>query len=422
MLQLLSRFKIDLRRIEPAILILILLFYSGVWYQHVQPAAYESKLFTLPPEDPIKKLVTIATYGIIAFLVMRRWKQLVALLTKDILFTALIGVSIASVFWSASPDVTADNAKALIRSTVLGAYVAMRYDLKDILCLIRRVAMIAMILSVALYIVDPAEAIHQGLLDIPGGWRGAFFHKNELAEVMAMGAFAFLIPLLNSRKLNYQLWFGLVLTLGFLAISNGKTPLVAFGGVLCCLPCLRVLFNKPYKLQAILGVGLLFLTVGVGVWVYSNLGDILIAIGKDPTFNGRTDVWPMVLERIVRHPILGYGYQGYWAAFSGEFKADFRIRNPMAAWTPGHAHSGFLELLLSLGIVGFLMFTLSFIKALSRAIHQFRSGVQPESIWYIQIFLFTVIVNATGGLIPAAAGLVWVLYVVAIYSLALDYG
>lgn len=421
MLKTLSRLKTDLRKIETPILILVLLFYSGVWYQHIQPAAYESKLFVLPPSDPIKSLTTIATYGIILLLALNKWKQLAAVLTKDSLFTLFIGLSIVSIFWSASPEVTADNSKALIRSTALGAYIAMRYEVKDILCLIRRVVMIAIGLSIVLFIIRPTEAVQQGLFDEPGGFRGIFFHKNDLAEVTTLGAFAFLVPALNSRKFNFRLWIGFLLSMTFLAFSNAKTPLIAFCGVIGFLMALKILLKKPYKLQVILSVIVLLVSVCLGIFIYAFLGDFLIAIGKDPTLNGRTDVWSIVLENITRNPLLGYGYQGYWAAFSNDFRADFRLRNPMAAWTPGHAHSGFLELLLSLGLTGFLIFVTSFAKALSQAINKLRLGTKPESTWYVQIFLFTMIINTTGGLIPSAAGLSWILYVVAIYSLAIDY-
>lgn len=420
MLQFLSRLKIDLRKIELPILVFLLLFYSGAWYYHIQPNAYESSFF-LPPEQPIKKLITIATYGIIAFLGVNRWKQLATVLTRNFLFTLFIGLSIASIFWSASPEVTADNSKALIRSTVLGAYIAMRYEAKDILCLVRRVVTIAIGLSIVLFIVKPTEAMQQGLLDDPAGLRGVFFHKNDLAEVTTLGAFAFLIPALNSRNFNFRLWLGFLLSMTFLAFSNAKTPLIAFCGVIGFLIALKILLKKPYKLQVILGVIVLLASVCLGIFLYAFLGDFLIAIGKDPTFNGRTDVWSIVLENITRNPLLGYGYQGYWGAFINDFRADFRLRNPMAPWSPGHAHSGFLELLLSLGLIGFSIFMTSLVKAFSKAINILRTGTKPESVWYIQIILFTTFINVTGGLIPSAAGLSWILYVVAIYSLALDH-
>ena len=419
MLQILSRLKIDLGKIEPPTLVLLLLFYSGAWYQHIHLVSYESEFF-LPPDDPVKKLVTIATYGIIAFMVVNKWKQLATVLTKDFLFTLFIGLSIASIFWSASPEVTADNAKALIRSTVLGAYIAMRYEVKDILCLVRRVTMIAVGLSTILFIINPTAAMELGLLDIPSGFRGVFLHKNDLGEVMTLGAFAFLIPALNSRKFSYRFLLGLLLSVIFLVFADAKTPLIAFCGVISSLIGMKFLFKKPYKLQVILGVIFLLVTVFLSIFFYVFLGDFLIAIGRDPTFNGRTDVWSIVLEKVAHNPLLGYGYRGYWGAFIDDFKADFHLRNPMAAWTPGHAHSGFLELLLSLGVIGFLIFMISFVKALFRAINKFRTDTKPESVWYVQIFLFTIIINVTGGLIPSAAGLSWILYVVALYSIALD--
>ena len=61
-------------------------------------------------------------------------------------------------------------------------------------------------------------------------------------------------------------------------------------------------------------------------------------------------------------PLTGYGYQAFFAAerFSAYVMAIF-------PWDPGSAHQGYLEILLSLGLVGLVLFMVFLVSGLVRA-------------------------------------------------------
>lgn len=65
------------------------------------------------------------------------------------------------------------------------------------------------------------------------------------------------------------------------------------------------------------------------------------------TLTGRTDIWAVALEKIAQKPLFGWGYNGTEALISGSFGKSF-YGNPV------NAHNAYLQLLLSLGILGAL--------------------------------------------------------------------
>lgn len=92
------------------------------------------------------------------------------------------------------------------------------------------------------------------------------------------------------------------------------------------------------------------------VWLTNNIGDILALFGRDMTLTGRTDIWQSIIRLIQERPLLGYGYRSIWLDPNGppvSIKTDSGFR-------PVESHNGILELGLDLGIVGILLFSISF--------------------------------------------------------------
>src|SRR5207237_978175 len=67
------------------------------------------------------------------------------------------------------------------------------------------------------------------------------------------------------------------------------------------------------------------------------------ALGRDATLTGRTDIWAGLLPDLMRQPIFGYGFSGFWTV------------TRISEHEIGQAHNGYLEVCLQLGFVGFLL-------------------------------------------------------------------
>ena len=95
-------------------------------------------------------------------------------------------------------------------------------------------------------------------------------------------------------------------------------------------------------------------------------------------FTGRSAIWQVLLEAISGNYILGLGYGAVWSA--GEYSAITNFGLNTSSWVSSisHGHNGYLDIWLSTGIVGLLLFTFLLFKALFNNINKLRwIGILP---------------------------------------------
>jgi O-antigen ligase len=115
-------------------------------------------------------------------------------------------------------------------------------------------------------------------------------------------------------------------------------------------------------------------------WMVFNL------LGRNPTLTGRTQLWASVWDAIMKRPILGYGYDAFWASMKAE-ALDVRIG---AGWLAQRSDNGFLDLALSLGAIGMLLFVYVCAVYFRKSIDYLRSEPLTIGLWpitYLCIFL-----------------------------------
>jgi O-antigen ligase len=88
----------------------------------------------------------------------------------------------------------------------------------------------------------------------------------------------------------------------------------------------------------------------------SDVASFTSFLGRDNTLTGRTEVWAAVLPAIDRRPLLGYGFGSFWT--------DAR-RDQYDIPT---AHNGYLDVMLELGQVGLVLFTV-WLLSCARQLH-----------------------------------------------------
>jgi O-antigen ligase len=401
--------KLIAKKLEPWLIIFLLLFSAGAWIGHPQPL---DGVDTTVPGASLRSAIRLATYGIFLLLINRKWQRFAYVITRDKALLLLIGIALFSFLWSDDPARTVENGKGLLRMAIFGTYLAMRYSWQEQLRLLAGTGGIAALLSVAYYLVSPADALHTG-----AAFRGIFFHKNEFAEMMALGGVACLLTALNSRKYHRIMWIGFGICTIFLILSSAKAPLLSFLTILSFLLLRKTLQQVSYAMQVVL-VALIMLIGGfLTVLLVDNLETALVFIGKDATFNGRTDPWVAGIKSILIQPWLGYGYYGFWS--NQDNKHYFNTQLPPHAWVPGHSHNGFIELGLSLGLIGLLLFMCSWVRAVLKAINQAFQSKRVEHIWSLQFLIFVAIVSLVGGVVLEAGSFSWTLYIATVLSLDL---
>jgi len=391
-------FKGFVEKLEPWLTGILLLYFLGL------DAPY-----------PIVKLMKVASYGIIIFLILPHWKRFAYVATRDIPLLLLVTMAILSVLWSTSPEVTSIETKAILRANLFGVYLATRYSIKEQMQLLAWVLGIGAVLSFVLAIGIPSYGIH---LDgeAAGAWKGIYGFKNLFAANMTVTAVLFLITAFNTRRKRWLSWimFGLAAVLLFL--SKGKTAYSVFFISLCLLP-LHKFVKQQYKLRVVLLLTTLLLSGSVIVLMLSNLEFIVVdTLGKNLEFNGRLPIWTLILDKVVERPWLGYGMSGFWTSD----EALYVLYNSWGAvaleeGVRFNAHNGYLDLLLSLGVLGVLLYLLILLRLLTRAVYLWLSTKNIEFLWIIQYIIIISLLNFADNL-AILGGTLWSIYVSLILS------
>jgi len=100
--------------------------------------------------------------------------------------------------------------------------------------------------------------------------------------------------------------------------------------------------------------------------------DVLLALGRDPTFTNRTRIWQLALEYIGFRPWLGYGFGAFWQ----ETSADAQIFWTSLGFKTPHAHNSWLEIALGIGWVGLGVTVLGWLAVFYRTL---RVATSPHA-------------------------------------------
>ena len=153
----------NLVRIEVGIVFLLLSYYFGI---NVPPSA--------------TSIINILSYPAVCILIILRWKRVFYAATQEFSLLLLHALAVLSIIWSAAPDVTENEIKALCRVALFGVYLAARFSLKEQMKLLTVVLATAMITSFIAVLVFPSYGIHTADV-LAGSWKGIFTFKNLFA-------------------------------------------------------------------------------------------------------------------------------------------------------------------------------------------------------------------------------------------------
>lgn len=295
-----------------------------------------------------------------------------------------------SALWAAVPDVTVRRAGLAIVVAVstflcvdtIGAERAFR-----IWWVVLAGVLIVNWLSIALV----HQSIHlPGEQDagLVGDWRGLYFHKNIAGAVCAVSALVFGFSAFQSKR-----WINIALCLAaivFTVMTKSKTSL----GVLVLAFAVGLTYRFAWKRdldRMIVGFAALFIAFLLIAFLVVD-ADAIARLLEDPTeFTGRAAIWQAELAFVRDHPFLGSGF--------GTF-ADTGSLSPLHNYVAGswveqvaHGHSGYLQLLVTIGGVGFLLTVTACIIVPAWQFWNKRGGDLNRTAMLFAIFVFIVLHN-----------------------------
>ena len=214
-------------------------------------------------------------------------------------------------------------------------------------------------------------------------------------------------------RLGRDLLLGLALGAASVCVvlsqSFGGMLAAAMLGLVVALHALR-----PRSLTALL-VPVLAIAIVTGAAFGGLLDDVLIAVGKDPTLTGRTQIWDHSMRLLAERPLLGHSIASWW---------QLDIVERTGIWF-SNAHNGYLQTLIDLGLIGLAVMVLQLLSTCVRSLHQARrpggdslqadggaSGGKPwAAAWPWCVAAFVLVYNLFEVCTVEENSLVWVLYV-----------
>ena len=251
--------------------------------------------------------------------------------------------------------------------------------------------------------IDPA---------LVGNWRGLYGHKNVAGAVCAITALLFLFTRNGARN-----WQGIAIALAacfFLVMTHSKSS-AGFLGIALVAGLLYRFGWRDGLSRAVLATGAAFLITVFAVFVLLD-AETLARKLEDPTeFTGRSAIWAAELRYIADHPLLGAGF--------GTF-TDTKSQSPLHNYVSGswvdavsHGHNGYLQVLVTIGGIGFLLtVAAAMIAPLRRlwALDLGNSGFQPL---LMALFVFAVLHNFMESDFLEGDGVTWVSLLLVIAAL-----
>jgi O-antigen ligase len=297
----------------------------------------EMGIFSAAQGSREKQTILAVFYGIFVILLFLRdaWRRVVSLAWP---LALLLCLCFLSILWSDMPAVTARRTAALGGTLLAGCYIGLRCRQSELLDILFRAVAVVMLASLVLALLVPPMG-----LDPEGRLRGVFAHKNSAGTFAAFGLLVASLRLTSrGLKANAASLAVVAACLVTLLLSRSAAP-----AAIILLPLLIAFCQGQARTVVFLLVVIAGVLVGMLLPVIAPaVGRLAIYLGRDADFSGRTAVWEFALEYLSRKPWLGFGFGTFWNGPAGIIFAQW-TRYPVP-----HAHNGFLQLALDVGMVG----------------------------------------------------------------------
>lgn len=252
----------------------------------------------------------------------------------------------------------------LIFTILFGCWAAARLDAQDFYRYFFGAATVIAIVHLSLYPALAHLSVHFDKLQrltIFGttSYAGLFAHKNNAGGFFAI---AFVMGLARALSPGGRFTFitivGLILQFVALGLSGAVSPLIS-----ATVAILLVLVFVAYALNKLLGIFLVALGVGAGVFLLVFRDIVLETLNRDSTYTGRTYLYSQFWKYFSQKPLTGYGYG---EAFNGTAQSIGTYVNGDTGLRYAHYvnfESGFLQCAIDGGLVWLALYFVMFWRA-----------------------------------------------------------
>ncbi len=334
-------------------------------------------------------ILQLSIYVAAAFMIRSRFRfifQTSKNLFRIPFLLVLLVFTVLSAGWSTTPLLTLIAGIVLCGTAIFASYVSAYYNWTRLTQLLRWGMTCIGLASI------PVSLLLPPVLPSKVGWAGLLGHPNPFGALMALNTVLWLLNALAYPRYRRRSSILFCISFTELILSNSGGALINFVILIGLFFTKKLVEHLGFRRSFVALVFLMSFTIMGSLWLSSNTELVLGLIGKDMTLTGRTDFWPQVVEAILKRPIAGYGYNGFWQPWRGTDDPATAIINP-SGFIPQHSHNGFLDLGLGLGVVGLTLFVFSLVQVLYQASSHARRSRLPEAIVPFLLLTFLLVRN-----------------------------
>lgn len=301
------------------------------------------------------------------------------------IISVFIAVVAMSILWADVPDLVMRRVAAFMLFVIAAWGLVQRFSNRDLVLFCFLFGGLAGALSLGSEIATgdfrPADSEYRlyGIM-----------HANSLSATLAI----FILSALALRQESERrMWYLLAIGFGvvLLILTKSRSSMV---GLLAGLAVWIFLGAQDRRRAALLSVLALALIVPAAIFFFGDqLGSGIekaFLMGRNAetleTGTGRIPLWSYLISHYVaERPLLGHGFQGFWTAD--------HIRSVTASqdWLILHAHSGYMNVLLDLGLVGLGLFVLILLLAAGRSYVYFRATQDRSWLFILALLVFAAV-------------------------------
>ncbi len=334
------------------------------------------------------------------------------LLAGFILFCLVSGA------WSISPMTTVQRSLSLLCASLAAVYLGSRHSLQGVIRILFWVSTVFVLSSFLLVVLQPSLG-RDFNPPYDGAWRGIFWHKNHLGNLLPFFCIVFLFQMIQwwkSRSIIRSFLAGMVYTLSLFMLwksdsASGYVVAFILHGLFVLIPLWLRFSGKMARVHYLVVLAIL---VMVSIAVLVNLDLVFGLLGRSSSLTGRLPLWQYLLSDVhLQRPWLGYGFGSLWA------DEAFRVQTSrLLGWTYQVliSDNGFIDLLLDTGIVGLLLFLMLYLKFLIRAIRFALTNKNLLSFFIPLFMVYACLANLSYSLFLEIELQTWVI-MIALYFL-----
>ncbi len=367
----------------------------------------------------LQQLVSLSLFAASGLYLLKNWQIALKMLSPLLIILLL---------WQFVTVFTSDYSAIAFRRYIFSitaivtamAWVILPENTQHLQKMIKYLSLFILLLSYIGVIVMPEISIHN-IAEVTelvnaGSWRGHFSHKNIAGPAMIV---LIIYNLYLLRKEDFLIpAINIILATIFLIYSNNKTSIGLVLIALLVAQIIRTVRILPLQLLAFfIPIGLMA-ALTIGTVLNLSLYDLVSSLISDPSFTGRTDVWKFAFEQLRAHPWIGFGFDTFWN-MSNLVNGGYDIETWAAR--AGHAHNGYINLALSSGIIGVILFAIWMLfSPLLDYNRSQQNGNDPAlATMYLRIWVFMMLYANLESPFFAPRGQVWFSLLAAVLALRL---